>query len=63
MHKIIGMEFFLGSLCNGGICIKGYRRKSSTSKRPSTESTVTIVRMKNIYFMKKYFKHKVSHKF
>ena len=50
MHKIIGMEFFLGSLCNGGICIKRYRRKSSTSKRPSTESTATIVRMKNIYF-------------
>lgn len=50
------MEFFLGSLCNGGVCIKGYRRKSSTSKRPSTESTATIVRMKNIYFnfMKKH---------
>lgn len=55
-YKIIGLEFFMGSLCDRGICIERHRRKSPTSTRLSTESTIAIVCMKllvneiNIYF-------------
>lgn len=46
----------MGSLCDRGICIERHRRKSPTSTRFSTESTIAIVCMKllvneiNIYF-------------
>ena len=39
----VGMEFFMGSLCDRRICSKGYRGKSTVTKGFSAESSASIV--------------------